>query len=496
MPQAPLTSPRTQTALGFGLGAACLLALAGCAVGPVYRTPEPPKAARYGPSAPPDTIGAAEVPGGGVQRLHPGQAVPEAWWTTFGSRELDQRIEAALANSSTLASARASLRQSQELYRAARGAWAPSVAAEAGMARARQSVEAGGTGSPFTLYNASVNVSYTLDLFGGIRHQVQLQRAQVEAQRWLLEGAAQSLAANVATATFQEAALSEQIQATEKVVAVLQEQASLAEKQMAIGTRSQVDVLAVSSQLASAQASLAPLRLALASVRNQLAVLLGRMPSEGLPPGGGLDAYRLPADLPLALPSDLVRRRPDIRLAEAQLQAATAQVGLATADLFPHITLGGSYGSAATETGHLFKDTTTTWSLGLNLLQPIFQGGSLRARKRAAEAGLDGASAAYRTSVLNAFRDVSDTLNALQYDAEELEAQAKAESAAAKSLEIVQAEFRIGSVSYLQLLEATRQWQLARLGYIRARAARLSDTAALYAALGGGWREGAAAPRR
>jgi NodT family efflux transporter outer membrane factor (OMF) lipoprotein len=347
----------------------------------------------------------------------------------------------------------------------------------------------GGTGTPFTLYNASVNVSYTLDLFGGVRHGIELRQAQVDYQRWLLEGATLSLASNVATASFQEAALTEQIEATRQVVALLKEQADIAAKQFALGAKSQVDVLAVQSQLASAEAALAPQRLALAGLRNQLAVLMGRMPAQAKVQSGGLDGFQLPADVPVSLPSELVRQRPDVRAAEALLKAATAQVGLATSNLFPQITLGGSYGSSATETGNLFKEPTTTWSLGLNLLQPIFHGGSLRAQKRAAEAGLDGASATYRASVLNAFRDVSDTLNALQFDADALEAQSRAEAAASRSLKLVKADYHIGSASYLQLLDATRQWQLARLGYIQARAARLSDTAALYAALGGGWRQ-------
>jgi NodT family efflux transporter outer membrane factor (OMF) lipoprotein len=316
---------------------------------------------------------------------------------------------------------------------------------------------------------------------------VELKQAQADYQRWLLEGAELSLASNVATATFQEAALQEQTAAVQEVVKLLQEQSDLAAKQYAIGVKSQGDLLAVQSQLASAQAQLAPLQLASATVRNQLAVLMGRMPSEGPASGADLAGYTLPAGVPLTLPSELVRQRPDVLAAEAQLHAATAQVGLATANLLPQITLGGSYGSAATQTKDLFKDTTTSWSLGLNLLQPIFHGGSLRAQKRAAEAGLDGASAAYRASVLNAFANVSDTLNALQYDADALAAQSQAEQAAAKSLDLVKASYRLGAASYLQLLDATRQWQQARIGYIQARAARLSDTAALYAALGGGW---------
>ncbi|HET8900488.1 MAG TPA: efflux transporter outer membrane subunit, partial [Holophagaceae bacterium] len=281
--------------------------------------------------------------------------------------------------------------------------------------------------------------------------------------------------------------------ATQEVVKLLQEQSDLAAKQYAIGVKSQGDLLAVQSQLASAQAALAPQKQALAAIRNQLAVLLGRMPSDGAVQGGELGGYTLPAGVPLSVPSELTRQRPDVRAAEAQLHAATAQVGIATSNLFPQITLGGSYGSAATETKDLFKDSTTSWSLGLNLLQPIFHGGSLRAQKRAAEAGLDAASAAYRSSVLNAFANVSDTLNALQYDADALAAQSQAEQAAAKSLDLVKAQYRLGAASYLQLLDATRQWQQARIGFIYARAARLSDTAALYAALGGGWQQREAA---
>ena len=482
---------------GAALLTALALALTGCAVGPKFQSPEPPKADRYGATAAPAQVGDASVPGGGVQAIAPGRAVAEKWWTAFGSPTLDARVDEALAHSPSVEAARASLKQSEELLRASKGAWFPSADAAAGASRQKESVAAGGTGTPFTLYNASVNVSYTLDLFGGVRRGVELKAAQADYQRWLLEGAELSLASNVATATFREAALQEQIGATQEVVKLLQEQSDLAAKQYAIGVKSQTDLLAVQAQLAAAQAQLAPLQLALGAVRNQLAVLLGHLPSEGVAPAGDLTGYTLPAEVPLTLPSELVRQRPDVLAAEAQLHAATAQVGLATANLLPQITLGGSYGSAATETKDLFKDTTTSWSLGLNLLQPIFHGGSLRAQKRAAEAGLDGASAAYRASVLNAFADVSDTLNALQYDADALAAQSQAEQAAAKSLDLVKASYRLGAASYLQLLDATRQWQQARIGYIQARAARLSDTAALYAALGGGWRQrDAAAAKR
>lgn len=477
-----------------GLRGAALLtvlsfALVGCAVGPKFTSPEAPKADRYGSSPTLAQVGDASTPGGGVQALKSGEEVQAKWWTAFGSEALNARVDEALAHSPSLEAARASLKQAQETYRAAKGGWFPSADLAAGASRVKQGVATGGTGTPFTLYNASVNVSYTLDLFGGVRRGVELRGAQVDYQRWLLEGAELSLASNVATATFREAALQEQIGATQEVVKLLQEQSDLASKQYAIGVKSQGDLLAVQAQLATAQAQLAPLNFALASVRNQLAVLLGKLPSEGPAPAGDLSGYTLPGDVPLSLPSELTRQRPDVLAAEAQLHAATAQVGLATANLFPQITLGGAYGSSATQTKDLFKEPSTSWSLGLNLLQPIFHGGSLRAQKRAAEAGLDAASATYRASVLNAFANVSDALNALQFDADALAAQSQAEQAAAKSLDLVKASYRLGAASYLQLLDATRQWQQARIGYIQARANRLSDTAALYAALGGGWRQ-------
>lgn len=459
-------------------------------MGPKFQVPTSPKVTQYGPAPVPVEVGSDQGEGGGIQRLKPGLPVPERWWTAFGSEDLNRRIDTALAHSPSVEGARASLRQAQAILSASRGAWSPATDAGASATRVKQSVVNGGGTSPFTLYNASVNVSYTLDLFGSVRHGVAVQEARVAFQRWQVEAASLSLAANVATASFQEAALQAQLDVLQQVVELLQQQADLTAKQIVIGAKSQGDLLAVQAQLASAQAAVPPLKLAQASLRNQLAVLMGRLPPEADTPLSNLSGFRLPEEVPLSLPSELVRRRPDVRAAEAQLQAATAQVGLATADLFPQIRLGGAYGSSAFETANLFKEPTTTWSLGLNLLQPIFHGGSLRAMKRAAEAGLDGASAAYRAAVLNAFREVADALNALQFDADTLTAQARAEQSASQSLDLVKAKFQIGSASYLQLLDATRQWQLARLGFVRARAARLADTAALCAALGGGWQAG------
>ncbi|MGH8123182.1 MAG: efflux transporter outer membrane subunit, partial [Rudaea sp.] len=345
--------------------------------------------------------------------------------------------------------------------------------------------------STFTLYNAGVNVGYTLDLFGSVRRGVEAQSAAADFQRFQLEGTYLSLAANVATASFREASLREQIRATEDIIDAYRKELDLVEKQNQIGAKSLADVLVIRTQVATTQATLPPLRQALAQTQTQLAVYLGQFPSAAELKAVDLDALTLPRDVPVSLPSALTRQRPDVRAAEAQLHQATAEVGVATADLFPQITLSGTLGSSALKADDLFSSGTKAWTIGGNLLQPIFHGGSLRAQKRAAEAGLDKAAADYQSAVLVAFQNVADSLRALELDAENLQAQALAEQSAARSLDLVRIQYKDGAASYLQELDATRQYQQARIGLIQARAARLADTVALYTALGGGWQQGA-----
>jgi NodT family efflux transporter outer membrane factor (OMF) lipoprotein len=293
----------------------------------------------------------------------------------------------------------------------------------------------------------------------------------------------------VATASFREASLREQIHATEQIIADYKTELDLVEKQNEIGSKSMSDVLVLRTQVATVQANLPPLRQALAQTQTQLAVYLGQFPSTAELSAVNLDTLTLPHDIPVSLPSTLTRQRPDVRAAEAQLHSATADVGIATANLFPQITLTGNLGSIALHTGDLFGGGTKAWGIGGNLLAPLFHGGTLRAQERAAEAGLDKAAADYQSTVLTAFQNVADSLRALELDADSLQAQATAENSAGASLELVRFQYRNGAASYLQVLDATRQFQQARIGLIQARAARLADTAALYAALGGGWRE-------
>ncbi len=403
-------------------------ALTGCAVGPDFHTPEASDATAYTATAMPPETAASPGPGGAAQRLVPEQELPAQWWTLFHSAALDQLVRQALADNPTLAAAQATLRQSQESLNALVGsALFPKVDANASVSRQKISGAAFGQPesqfSPFTLYNASVSVSYALDLFGGARRELEALRSQVDFQRFQLEGAFLTLTSNVVTTAVKEASLRAQIRATQEIVVAQDKQLELVERQLQLGGVARSDVLAQRVQVAQTRATLPPLEKELALTRHQLAVLAGRLPGEAASlPEFDLDGLELPQQLPLSLPSSLVRQRPDIRASEALLHAASAQVGVATANLYPQLTLSGSYGSEAVKPGTLFSSGTAVWNLGAGLLQPLFHGGELSAKRRAAVAAYDQAAAQYRATVLQAFQNVADVLRALEADARALQA--------------------------------------------------------------------------
>ena len=471
---------------------ALALSLAGCAAGPNFRSPAPPDVPAYTADKLPEATLSTDAPTGDAQHFLEGADVPDHWWTTFTSEEIDRRVDQALAHSPTIASAQAALRQAQENVNAARGSLFPSVDASVGATRgnANSFGQAGVGGSPFTVYNAGVNVNYTLDLFGGVRRGVESQSAQADFQQFQLEGTYLTLAANVVTTSFLEASLRGQIQATEEIIEVYQQQLDLVEKQHEIGAKSLADVLVIRTQVATVRAQLPALRRQLAQTQTQLSVYLGRFPAQSELAAVDLDSVVLPREVPVSVPSELVRQRPDIRAAEAELHRTTAEVGVATANLYPQISLTGSLGSQALQSGDLFSSGSKVWGIGA---QPVCSHCSTAARfahrSAPAEAGLDKAAADYQTTVLGAFQNVADSLHALELDAENLHAQSDAEQSAQQSLDLVRTQYKDGAASYLQVLDATRQYQQARIGQIQARAARLSDTAALYAALGGDWKQ-------
>jgi NodT family efflux transporter outer membrane factor (OMF) lipoprotein len=310
----------------------------------------------------------------------------------------------------------------------------------------------------------------------------------VEYQRFQLEGAWLTLTANLVTTAVQEAGLRAQILATGEIVAAEERQLALIEQRFRLGGGSRPDVLAQQAQLAQTLATVPPLEKQLAQTRHRMALLAGTFPGEaGTLPVFDLEGMNLPGELPVSLPSSLVRQRPDIRAAEEVLHAASARIGVATANLYPQVTLTGTLGSEASKVQDLFGRGTSVWGLGAGLLQPIFRGGELTSKRRAAIAAYDRAEAQYRETVLQAFRDVADVLRALELDAQTLKTQADAEAAAKASLDHSRERFEMGAASYLTLLNAERQHQQARIGLVQAQATRFSDTAALFQALGGGW---------
>ena len=500
--------------------------LAACAVGPDFTKPGTPPAAEeaqaYTPATLPPLTASAPVTGGAAQRLVPGQDIPEQWWSLFRSESLDRLIRAALDNSPSLVAAEAALRQAQENFNAEAGTvYYPSVDGQLGAQRERfgsaglaTTGGAGGTapgttpgttpGTPgttpgattaaaapsstvFNLYNASVNVSYTLDVFGGNRRALEALAALVDYQQFQLRAAYLTLVSNVVTTAIREASLRAQLQRSNEVLALQERQIAVVDAQFQAGAVPRSVVLTQQTQAAQTRATLPPLMKSLAQTQHLLSVLVGRLPSEAGMPEFKLASLQLPTELPISLPSTLVRRRPDILASEALLHQASAQIGVATANLYPLVNLTANVGWNALTIGNLFNSANMVWSLGAGLTQPIFNGGALNARKRAAVAAYQAAAAQYRSTVLTAFQDVADALRAIELDATALQVQADAAALARQNLDLSTLQYRLGAISFLALLDVQRSYQQTQIALVQAEALRFADTAALFQALGGGW---------
>lgn len=463
--------------------------VASCALGPDFERPAAPDAG-YSPRPLPSETTSVEGPGGAAQRFVPGETVAGDWWTLFQSPALNALVAEGIANSPTLEAAEAALRQTQELYKAERDTFFPYVEGTAGFNR-QQSYQGfqgpGATRSPYSIATAQVSVSYAPDIFGGTRRRVEGFSARAENARFQREAAFLTLTSNVVLTAIEDASLSAQVAATEDILAAQDQQLQVLRRQLELGGIPEVQVLQQLTAVAQTRASLAPLQKAQAAARNRLSALVGRFPNEDKGEVIDLAQLTLPRDLPVSLPSVLVAQRPDIRAAEANFHAASADVGVATANLFPQITLNASYGSSAGRIEDLFSPGTAIWGIGAGLLQPIFRGAELIHRKRAIVAAYDAAAAQYRGTVLTAFQNVADVLRALELDAMALAAQVESERAARENFDIARLQLETGGTSFLAFLDAQRSYQQARIALVLAQANRFSDTAALFVALGGGW---------
>jgi NodT family efflux transporter outer membrane factor (OMF) lipoprotein len=468
-----------------------LVLMTGCAVGPNFQRPTTPNVDRYTPHPLPAQTASVEVKGGEVQRFVQDMDIPGQWWTLFHSKPLNDLIEQALKGNPDLEVAQAVLRVAWENVYAQRGAFFPSI--DANFNTTRQSIS-NELSSPladgsniFSLHTAQVSVAYVPDVFGGTRRQVESLKAQANWQRFQLEATYLTLTSNVVAAAVQEAALRGQIAATKRIIDIQSQSLELLQRQYEFGQIASGDVVAQEAALAQVQATLPPLEKQLAQQRDLLARLVGRFPSETLTGEFELSSLQLPQELPVSLPSKLVAQRPDVRSAEEQWHAACAEIGVSIANRLPNITLSANAGSSATAISQLFTSGTGFWTLNANLTQPIFQGGTLLHRQRAAEAAYDQAAAQYRSVLLTAFQNVADTLHAIQSDSDTMKAAVAAERAAAKSLAIARTQLELGQISYLALLNAEQTYQQAMINVVQALANRYADTAALFQALGGGW---------
>lgn len=462
--------------------------LAGCAAGPDFKQLAAPDVPSYTVAPLPERTASAPTTLGDAQHFSAGASVSAQWWHGLGSSKLDALIEQAFQASPTLASAQATMRQAQEIYAAQAGSTLyPQVDAGIGAQRQRTNPSAlgqVGDAREFSLYNASAGVRYRLDLAGGNRRALEALAARTEYRRYELEGARLSLAANIVTTAINQARLAGQIQATEAILLAQDEQMRITRERVRLGQAAPDDVLALQTQVEQTRAGLPLLSKQLQQSEHLLAVLTGRAPGAGGLPAFTLEEFTLPSDLPIVLPSELVRRRPDIRAAEALLHAASAEYGVAVAKLYPQLNISASLGSQALTTGALFGSGSVVWSLVGQLTQPLFNPG-LPAEKRASLAAFDAAAANYQSVVLESLRNVADILRAVENDAQTLAALAAADSASQSSLQSVRRQYTLGAASYVQLLIAQQQAQQTHLNLVAAQAQRLVDSTALYQALSG-----------
>ncbi|RDS79308.1 RND transporter [Dyella monticola] len=474
-------TPATHTLRVTALAAA--LVLAGCAFAPSAKPPASPSPVRYTAQALP--ADSAKVDGI-AQHFSLGERAVPAWWHEYGNATLDVWVAEGLRNNPSLTATRHTLEAAHQLLRAQVGSsMLPSL--DGGTQTSRQRAlgfpDVGPPTNLYDVYAGQLQLSYNFDLFGATRHGIAQAAAEVDQQSYEFDAAKRALAANIVIAAINASSLNEQLRISERLSSLAHEQVDLTEHARQLGAASQDDVLSLRQQAASIDTSLPPLRAQAQRARHALAVLLGRTPDQA-PTNLALADLHLPEDVPVSVPSDLLQQRPDVLASAAAVHAASAQVGVATANLFPHISLSASLGTAAFTPSKVFTPAGSIWSAGVSLTQPIFHGGALLAQRRAAIASYNAAIANYQQTVLEAFQNVADTLTALSQDALTLQAAQEEASVAQQSLADTDARYRLGGVSYPSRVLSEQHWQSASLTAIQARAARLADTAALFQAMG------------
>ncbi len=485
--------------------------LYGCSVGPDFERPKPPQATRYSPQPLSEQTASANVSMGESQHFDQQMDIPYEWWKLFQSEQINTLIQKAFKANPDIESAQAALRQAQEFANAQQGYFYPTVTASYSPSRSKLAGNMGGN-SPgvqgngkviqtysnpagpkfngpayYNFHVAQLTVGYVPDVFGLNRRQVESTQAQVDNQKLQLEATYLTLASNVVAAAIQEASLRAQLDAVQRIIAIDQESLDILRKQFQLGYVSGMEVAAQEYALASAEQSLPPLNKQLDQTRNLLRALVGETPDQELEQTFTLANLKLPQQLPLSLPSKIVEQRPDVRAAEEQLHYASAQAGVAVANTLPQFAIGAGLGGMASTPDWMFKTGGGFFNLAASVSQTLFDGGTLRARSRAAEQALLQAGAQYRGTVISALQNVADALYTVHSDAEALQAAAKTADAAQTMYELSRKQYQAGQIDYLTRLIAEQNYQAANINLIQAQTNRLGDTAALFQALGGGW---------
>ena len=469
------------------------LALSGCMVGPDYHEQPKPQTKKYTKSPlPSKTINTSQNANAGKsQQFVNGKDLQADWWKIFHSKALNNLVAEGLNNNQDLAAAKAALREANDtLYAQAGGLLLPQV----DMTGLRQNVQTSGLvygvnnpTSTFGVYNINFQASYVLDIWGASRRQVEAYAAQADYQRYEMLGVYLTLTTNIVTTSVTISSLQAQIQATKDLILAQAKLLAITKKQLGAGGASVENVLTQQTLLAQTQATLPPLEKSLSQEEHALTVLVGKQTSDMQPLKLSLDKITLPKNLPVSLPSKMITQRPDIQASEALLHVASAQVGVATANLLPQITLSAATGWLSTSAVNFFSAANQTWNYGLGLAQPLFHGGQLIMQRKAAIEALNEARAQYEQTVLQAFKNVADALRAVQYDADEFNKQTHAEKSAYQNYYLTKKQYEVGGQNYLSVLQAEEKYQQIVLSTVKAQAARYSDTAALYQSLGGGW---------
>jgi NodT family efflux transporter outer membrane factor (OMF) lipoprotein len=486
--------PWVRIASGAAVVVVLSLAISGCAVGPNFNPAAAPDVTGYvkGTLASPNPeSGPPNVAG---QRFLTGADVSTRWWAAFKSEPLNALVREAVNQNPNLQAAEAAIKVARYNALAQRGLFFPqltgnSTSQQILVANPQQipPIPTQGPQSEFSLVTNQLTVSFVPDIWGGNFRAVESLDAVAEQQLFQLEAAYLTLTSNVVTAAIQEASLRGQIAATQRIVGIEKRLLDILKRQQNFGQAAQADVLAQDAALAQAEQLLPPLEKQLDQQRDLLTALAGRFAADEIRQKFDLAHLKLPTNLPISLPGKLVNQRPDVRAAEANMHAASAQIGVAIAARLPNITLSANGGSASFNFAQAFQPGTGFYTLGAAVTAPIFDGLTLYHKQKAAEAALDQAEAQYRATVITAFQNVADALRALQTDAKAMRAARRAEDAAKASLDIVEKQLSEGQVNQLAVLNAQQTYLTAAVVRVQTEANRISDTAALFMALGGNW---------